>query len=142
MTANVMLVRCTSHKKLFGVRVEERNGDWVRTWAFPIDEARAKHEGFDKTEISGSFDATPEYPGCPFCKKDFLLKCTCGKLICCEWNEENDKSDKSESTEKREKASVCCEWCGAVTEEISYSEKVSVGTGDYQLWLNKNLYGF
>ncbi|MCL1789227.1 MAG: hypothetical protein FWG33_02620 [Oscillospiraceae bacterium] len=121
MEANVMLARCAEHKKLFGIRIERRNGDWVRTWAFPIDETRAKHEGFDKTEISGSLDPTPEYPGCPYCKNIFLLQCTCGKMICCEPN----------SGDESKKFSVSCEWCGALTEDIEYSDKISVNSGGF-----------
>jgi hypothetical protein len=119
MTANVILARCTAHKKLFGIRIEERDSDWVRTWAFPIDETRAVHEGFDKTEISGSLEITPEYPGCPYCSNSFLLVCTCGKLLCCE------RDSGSEGYE------VCCDWCGAVTKEVEYSDRVSVDSGDY-----------
>jgi hypothetical protein len=123
MNANVMLARCAVHKKLFGIRIEERGDDWVRTWAFPIDETRAKHEGFDKTEIEGSLDPTPEYPGCPYCKNVFLLQCTCGKMICCE----RKSSDENAEGEY----SVTCEWCGAVAKDIEYADKISVDSGDF-----------
>ncbi|MCL1904305.1 MAG: hypothetical protein FWF94_07800 [Oscillospiraceae bacterium] len=121
MEANVILAKCASNNKLFGIRVEKRNNDWLRTWAFPIDEERAMHEGFDKTEISGSLDPAPGYPGCPYCKNVFLLKCTCGKMICCELKSNDENKD----------FSVSCGWCGAVTEDIEYSDVVSVESGEY-----------
>ena len=134
--ANVLLARCDSHKKLFGVRIEKQGDDWVRTWAFPIDEARAKHEGFDKTEISGSLSPTREYPGCPYCKGVFLLQCSCGKMICCRNKtisdviaEEGAKDD--DANESKGGYSVTCDWCGAVTNDIEYTDTLSVSSGDY-----------
>ena len=134
MTANVMLARCTEHKKLFGIRIEKREGDWVRTWAFPIDEARAKNEGFDKTEISGSLKPAAEYPGCPYCKNIFLLQCTCGKMLCCQNPASKLKSKEQandENSQAQEEFSVCCEWCGEVTKEFEYSDAFSVDSGEY-----------
>ena len=122
MVANVILARCAEYQKLFGIRIEKQGEDWLRTWAFPIDEVRAKHEGFDKTEISGSLEVTPDYPGCPYCNGVFLLQCTCGKMICC----------KNKTTgESEESYSVLCEWCGNVTKDIEYTDKLSVNSGGY-----------
>jgi len=83
LKAEVVVARCPKNKKTYGVRVEQRERDWVRTWAFPIDEEKAKHEGFDSNTISGSMNATEEYPGCPYCKtKGFVLCGKCKKMGC------------------------------------------------------------
>ncbi len=119
MIANVMLAKCAAHEKLFGIRIEKRGTDWVRTWAFPIDESRAERERFDRTEISGSLEPADGYPGCPYCKSNFLVQCSCGKMICCE----------APSGDK--KFSVQCGWCGLVTEDIEYADEISVNSGDY-----------
>ena len=116
MTANVILAKCSKHNKSFGVRVEKRENDWVRTWAFPIDEAKAKREGFHKTKIKGSLDDTPEYPGCPHCGCHNLLQCyTCNNMIC--WN--------GEST------SVYCHHCNTQINDIETVESFDVKSGGY-----------
>lgn len=49
MKATVIPGRCSNEKKLFGMRTQRMSdGDWWRTWSFPIDETKAKHEGYDK----------------------------------------------------------------------------------------------
>lgn len=68
MRAEVILMKCPESKKIFGVRTEERNGDWVRTWAFKVNERTAANEGFDKTIIRGNLYADDDYNGCPYCK--------------------------------------------------------------------------
>lgn len=82
INANVALCKCPSSKGIYGVRFEERGNDWVRTWAFKIDEKKAKREGFDRTTMSGSMDATPEYPGCPYCGSMDIALCECEKIFC------------------------------------------------------------
>jgi len=67
MNASVVLSKCPRSNALYGMRIEERYNDWVRTWAFKISEQKAKHEGYEKTKKSGSLSPTPEYPGCPYC---------------------------------------------------------------------------
>jgi hypothetical protein len=97
MEANVILAKCDNTGNLFGVRVEKRNGDWFRTWAFKIDEKSAKSEGYDKVRLTGSFFADPEFPGCPHCGTDGFYICgKCGKMNC--WSEGNN---------------VTCKWCGS-----------------------------
>ena len=54
-TASVILAKCNQGKKLYGIRIEKREDDWVRTWAFKLQEDMAEKEGFDKTSFSGSF---------------------------------------------------------------------------------------
>jgi hypothetical protein len=101
MEANVLLCKCT-RKHTFGIRVEKRGNDWIRTWAFKIDEERAQHEGFDKVNISGSFEAADEYPGCPYCGEKGIAHCSCGKLNCFSGMEDNANGS----------GTLTCNWCG------------------------------
>ena len=65
--ASVILAKC-AQDKLYGIRIEKRDNDWVRTWAFKLKEETAENE---------------EYPGCPYCgaKKCFVCG-NCGKVSC------------------------------------------------------------
>jgi hypothetical protein len=101
MEANVILCKC-SKNHTFGMRVEKRGRDWVRTWAFKIDEGRARHEGYDKVTISGSLNPVDEYPGCPYCGEGGFVLCNCGKMNC-----------SSTITDKGGGNGVfTCNWCG------------------------------
>ena len=88
MRAKVMLCRCSTippeerAKNLFGMRIEERNKIWYRTWAFKISEEKAKNEGWDAERFTSSLNALPEYNGCPYCGGFSLAQCSCGKLFC------------------------------------------------------------
>jgi hypothetical protein len=82
INTNVALCKCPSSKKVYGIRIEQRGNDWVRTWAFKIDEKKAKREGFNDTKVSGSLAPTPEYPGCPYCGSMSFAPCSCGKAFC------------------------------------------------------------
>ena len=64
--ASVILAKC-AQDKLYGIRIEKRDNDWVRTWAFKLKEETAEKEGFDKINFTGSFYTDEEYPGCPYC---------------------------------------------------------------------------
>jgi hypothetical protein len=77
LNAKVIMAKCSSTNKAFGIRIEQRGKDWVRTWAFPINERKAKREGFDANTVSGSMDAAGEYPGCPHCGDKGFVKCGC-----------------------------------------------------------------
>jgi len=107
MQANVILCKC-DHKHTFAIRVEKRGNDWVRTWAFKIDEARAKSEGYDKIKITGSFDAVDKYPGCPYCGDMGFAVCSCGGFNC--------ESGKSAPIDADGTVELTCNWCG----ETSY----------------------
>jgi hypothetical protein len=82
------------------MRIEERNNDWVRTWAFKISENKAMNEGYESVKGSGSMQKTPEYPGCPYCGSFSIAQCSCGKLFC--WSSRSN--------------AVSCPWCGQVGE--------------------------
>jgi hypothetical protein len=121
LNAKVILCKCPrkhgsegSDAKTFGIRIEEQRGDWVRTWAFKIDEDKAKREGFDKTPATGTLNLTPEYPGCPYCGTNNLAQCSCGKLFC--WSGESNL--------------ITCPWCGRKG-EYKTVEKLSVKGGGF-----------
>jgi len=102
MQADVILCKC-DHKHTFGIRVEKRGNDWVRTWAFKIDEARAKSEGYDSNKITGSFEPVDNYPGCPYCGKMRLNFCICGGINC----ESGERPIAAAGT-----VELTCNWCG------------------------------
>ena len=112
--ASVILAKCASDK-LYGIRIEKRDNDWVRTWAFKIKEEMAEKEGFDKINFTGNFYTDEEYPGCPYCgaKKCFVCG-SCGKVSC------YDGSDK-----------VVCNWCGASGTAASDDGKMDVSGGGF-----------
>ena len=118
MAASVILAKCVKTGRTYGIRVEKRENDWVRTWAFAIDEAKAKREGFDKNKIKGSLDATPEYPGCPFCGTNGFIQCgfPCDKLSCYDGGK----------TEGKSVTLFRCPWCGKTAKEIQIVETFSV----------------
>ncbi len=112
--ASVILSQCKD-QRLYGIRIEKRDGDWVRTWAFPLEEDTAEKEGFDKTSFTGSFYTDDEYPGCPYCgaKKCFVCG-NCGKVSC------YDGSDHVE-----------CGWCGAKGQAKSDEGALDVTGGGF-----------
>jgi len=90
--------RCSQSKAGFGIRFERHSSthQWIATWAFPVKEAAAKREGYDKSQIGGSFAIEPTFPGCPHCQGKGFVKCGgCGKVAC--WNGESQ--------------TVTCPWC-------------------------------
>ena len=115
LNATVVLGKCPKTKKLYGMRVEQRGKDWVRTWAFPIDEQKAKNEGFTANKVTGSMNAADGYPGCPHCgKSGFVLCGNCGKISC--WSSENSK--------------FTCAWCGR-SGEVTTAESFDLKGGGY-----------
>jgi len=129
MAANVLLAKCGGPDKTYGIRVEQRGGDWVSTWAFPIDETKAKREGFHKTKITGSFRPAPEYPGCPYCQNNNLLQCGCGKMFC--YKEPRALSKSETKNESKTDNALKCPWCGVTINEIKTVESFTVKSGGY-----------
>lgn len=83
MEARIALCKCKEGGKTYGVRFEKMSDDcWKYTWAFPVKEASAKRENYDKTKIVGNIVPDSGYPGCPFCKTQEFVVCNCGKLSC------------------------------------------------------------
>ena len=114
LNATVVLGKCPKTKKLYGMRVEQRGKDWVRTWAFPIDEQKAKHEGFDANKVTGSMNAVDNYPGCPHCGSMGFVQCSCGKISC--WSNVESK--------------FTCPWCGQ-SGEVHVADKFDVSGGGF-----------
>ena len=125
MIANVIMAKCGTSGRPYGIRIEKRGNDWVSTWAFPIDEKKAKREGFDKTKISGSLIPVDNFPGCPHCKAEALMQCGCGKIICYKM------SGRTEKTSKKAEYKLKCPWCGCMIEEVKTVESFNVKTGSY-----------
>jgi hypothetical protein len=119
LNAKVIMSKCSKTKQAFGIRIEERGHDWVRTWAFKIDERKAKREGFEANTVSGSMNADSGYPGCPFCGSQGFIQCGCGKTGC------------DGGVVKREKsAEVTCPWCGNSGKLVT-AESFDVSGGGY-----------
>jgi hypothetical protein len=92
----IVIARCTYGGQSFGLRFEERErGQWLADWAFGINEKSARKEGYDGSEISGSFGFAPDYPGCSYCRATGIYRCVCSKVAC--WNGED--------------RTVTCPWC-------------------------------
>lgn len=115
MEAVVILARCSVNKLMFGMRTQKMaDGDWWRTWAFPINEQRAHNEGYDKTSIEGSLYYTESYPGCPYCGKKGFVQCNkCHKLSC--YNGE---------------LRLRCAWCGNDMRDITIKKEFNLTGGD------------
>ena len=115
MEANVVLMKCSATKHLFGVRIQKTDGDWVRTWAFKINEARAAKEGYDKTKISGTLNETEGFPGCPYCgKRGFFICGYCKQVACMEYNDQ----------------SATCPGCGRQL-TLTVADRFDVGAGAF-----------
>jgi predicted RNA-binding Zn-ribbon protein involved in translation (DUF1610 family) len=116
LNAKVILSRCSKTNKCFGIRVEQRGRDWVQTWAFPIDERKAKREGYGDTgtvTLSGEGD---NYPGCPHCGSESIAQCVCKKTGC-------DYSAHFNG----DIGNYTCPWCGNTISVIHGSPEVSGG---------------
>ena len=111
---SIILCRCPGNKKLFGIRAQQTpEGDWLRTWAFPISESDAKAEGYDRSRIQGSLSHTAEYPGCPYCgNTGFVICVNCKKMSC--YNQEE----------------IDCPWCGTHMSSFTIAERFDVMAGE------------
>jgi len=119
LNAKVIMARCSKTKRSFGIRIEQRGNDWVRTWAFPLDERAARREGFEANTITGSMGADEYYPGCPHCESPGFTQCGCEKIGC------------SGGVEKRGKAEIyTCPWCGD-TGELQEADSFAVSGGSH-----------
>lgn len=108
----IVMARCSDSRQCFGIRLEEIERDqWTADWAFAMKEGSAKKEGYDQTEVRGTFRFATVYPGCPYCRAVSIFKCNCGKVAC--WNSESH--------------TVTCPWCEAQGELNSPVESLGVG---------------
>ena len=110
----IAIARCRGSKNTFGIRVEKKGRSlWIADWAFSIPESKAAKEGYDRSQISGSFGVdSAHYPGCPHCHAPGFFKCACGQIAC--WDGESRK--------------VTCPWCGAKGELGATIESLNAGT--------------
>ena len=97
------MARCSNSntKNSFGIRIEQRGKDWERTWAFPIDERKAKREGYDSNTVAMTGENDPGYPGCPYCRDEGFAQCQCLKLGC-----------QGGGRPKGKYVEYVCPWCG------------------------------
>jgi hypothetical protein len=65
----VGIAKCPNTKKVYGVRMEERHGKIVATWAFPIRPETARKEGYKEDAFPAGIAYDPKYPVCPYCGK-------------------------------------------------------------------------
>jgi len=134
MAASVILAKCSVHGGTFGIRVEKRETDWVSTWAFPIDDGKARREGFHKTKIKGAFSPTSDYPGCPYCGDNELVQCGCGKMICYSESRvygSSERMTEKKSERKSKNDAHRCPWCGNKVGEIEIVESFTVKSGGF-----------
>jgi len=115
LEANIILSKCSVHNDIFAIRIEKHSGDWVRTWAFKIDDKKAKREGFDNNKMTGTLNATSDFPGCPYCGEHGFARCSCGKLSCLKLGVE----------------SAPCHWCGITMENFVNAESFDVSGGGF-----------
>lgn len=88
----VVMARCISTGENFGVRVEEfAPGAWKADWAFAIKEEKARKEGYHENEIKGEFAFARPYPGCPYCTRKALVRCSCNTVYC--WDGDSKQID-------------------------------------------------
>ena len=119
LNAKVIMAKCAKTRKAFGIRIEKRRGDWMRTWAFAMDERKAKREGYDANTVTGSMDAVDEYPGCPNCGAGGFAQCACEKIGC-----DGGMADYGDYQEQT------CPWCGE-TGQYSAADSFDVSGGGY-----------
>ena len=114
MEATVILAKCPETGQLYGMRTQKMpDGDWKRTWAFPLSERQANAEGYGRVQITGALRHTDAYPGCPCCRAKRLVQCgQCGRLSC--WKKE---------------AQGVCPWCG-FSARIRQTPEIRVSGGD------------
>ena len=115
--ANILLIKCPKAQKTIGVRIQKmEDGDWWRTWAFPLKMESAQDEGYDATPVKGNLFCTEDYPGCPHCGTGGFVQCNqCRKLTC--YNNES---------------SLICGWCGNLMDNIvTATDKFDVSGSGY-----------
>lgn len=104
MNAAVILQKCTYTGKTFGIRVQQmEDGEWYKTWAFPLNEKTARKEGYGTEQITSMLPALPEYPGCPYCGgTGVFYDPNCGHLSCI-----------------RDETTFTCPWCNVTYSDLA-----------------------
>lgn len=115
----IIMARCSHSKQSFGIRLEEKlTGQWTADWAFPIKEAGAKREGYDKSEIGGSFSLDAAYPGCPYCQPKSFVLCYGGLFSRC---------NKVSCGDGEQDSTYTCPWCGNTAKISGHIQSLSAG---------------
>ncbi|QQQ78165.1 hypothetical protein IOD16_06755 [Saccharothrix sp. 6-C] len=65
------------------MRIESRPDGWYATWAFSINEGKARKEKYEAHTLTGPLIVDYEFPGCPQCRASSFVLCRlCGKFSC------------------------------------------------------------
>lgn len=111
--AQVLIFKCSKTRELFGVRIEERCGEWYRTWAFKLNEMQIQKEHYEtKIKIQSALPEDTDFNGCPYCGSHGVSLCCCGGLSCYD----------GEST-------VTCPWCERQS-EVTLAESFELNAGE------------
>lgn len=74
---------CSETRKPFGITVDKRYRNYAFCWAFKINAAQARREGYDKTHVKGAVVYDDDFNGCPHCgAMGFYICAKCGKVVC------------------------------------------------------------
>ena len=118
VNAKVIMAKCSQTQRAFGIRIEQRGAEWVRTWTFPLDEGKARREGYSaKSTVLLRGEPDSGYPGCPHCRDGGIVQCACGKIGCAGGVQETSKGEK-----------YSCPWCGNEG-ELEFSDSLDVAGG-------------
>jgi len=119
LNAKVILARCSQNRACFGIRIEQRGHEWVRTWSFPLDENKARREGYNAASTVTMSGIDDNYPGCPFCKNIGIVQCACDKIGCGGGGRDYGNY-----------AEYSCPWCGDNC-ELEFAAGLNVSGGGY-----------
>ena len=82
--AAVVAAVCGKRRSGFGIRVERSSGSvWRITWAFPLDAAQSRREGYVSESLKGDFFVDEAYPGCPGCGQASIFYCNGCQTVGC-----------------------------------------------------------
>jgi len=75
-----VLMKC-SRSPITMISEFEFSGEaWYLTSATEISDGQSSSP--DMEPLAGTFDLSPEYTGCPGCRADSIVCCSCGELSC------------------------------------------------------------
>ena len=77
----VVLGTCVVRGSIRNTVEETGQHNWLATWAFPVREGAAHREGYDRSEIRGTFSFDPAFPGCPGCRVANFFRCLAGEWV-------------------------------------------------------------
>ena len=82
--AFAVVAECPESGKAYGITVDPvSDSEFKLVWAFMIDRAKARREGFDEHHVHGSVVFDVNYNGCPYCgAKGFYICAGCGAMVC------------------------------------------------------------